>query len=113
MKKEDLKTGDLVKTKDFIGIIFKDEKIIVDILIGDYICLSAFNDNLEYKGYFGEKTYSTNELQAINLEINQKKQMSKLAVTTNYFADLEEKLSKKRVEQEEVNKEQDKEEHNE
>ena len=63
--------------------------------------------------YFGEKTYSTNELQAINLEINQKKQMSKLAVTTNYFADLEEKLSKKRAEQEDVNKEQDKEELNE
>ncbi len=49
--------------------------------------------------YFGTQTYSTSELQKINLEINQKKQMSKLAVTTNYFADLEEKLAKKKNEQ--------------
>ncbi len=66
--------------------------------------------------YFGEKTYSTNELQTINLEINQKKQMSKLAVTTNYFADLEDKISKKKIAKEDVqniDQEQDKEESNE
>ena len=51
MKKEDLKTGDLVKTKDFIGIIFNNEKIIVDILKGDYLMLSEFNDNLECHGF--------------------------------------------------------------
>ena len=48
MKKEDLKTGDIVKTKEFIGIIFTDEGIVVDILRGDYLNLSEFNDNLEY-----------------------------------------------------------------
>ena len=66
--------------------------------------------------YFGEKTYSTNELQTINLEINQKKQMSKLAVTTNYFADLEDKISKNKIAKEDVqniDQEQDKEESNE
>lgn len=49
MKLKDLKTGDLVKTKDFIGIIFTDEKIVVDIIRGDFLNLSEFNDNLECK----------------------------------------------------------------
>ena len=55
MKLKDLKTGDLVKIKDFIGIIFNDEKIIVDILRSGYLNLSEFSDNLEYKGWSGEK----------------------------------------------------------
>lgn len=54
MKLKDLKTGDLVKTKDFICIIFNDEKIIVDILSGEYLSLSNFDNNLKYKDYSDE-----------------------------------------------------------
>ena len=42
--------------------------------------------------YLGEERYSMKELQAINQHINQKKQMSKLVITSDYFADLEEKI---------------------
>ena len=42
--------------------------------------------------YLGEERYSMKELQAINQDINQKKQMSKLVITSDYFADLEEKI---------------------
>jgi len=45
--------------------------------------------------YFGDKTYTTAELQKINQEIYQKKQMSKLAVSNNYFDYLEHKLELK------------------
>ena len=43
--------------------------------------------------YFGSQEYSTSELQKINREINLKKQMSKLAITSDYFADLEKKIN--------------------
>ncbi len=42
--------------------------------------------------YLGEERYSMKELRAINQDINQKKQMSKLVITSDYFADLEEKI---------------------
>lgn len=45
--------------------------------------------------YLGEEKYTTSELQQINYDINQKKQMSKLAISTNYFADLKEKIEAK------------------
>ena len=45
--------------------------------------------------YLWEEKYTTSELQQINYDINQKKQMSKLAISTNYFADLKEKIEAK------------------
>lgn len=48
--------------------------------------------------YFGDETYSTRELQAINTEIYQKKEMSKLAIMNNYFDYLEKKLEDKKGE---------------
>lgn len=45
--------------------------------------------------YLSDKRYTTLEIQKINQEINLKKQMSKLAITTNYYADLEKKLQAK------------------
>ena len=46
--------------------------------------------------YFGDQKYGTSELQKINRDINLKKQMSKLAITSNYFADLERKLNEEK-----------------
>ena len=46
--------------------------------------------------YLTNQRYSTAEIQKINQEINQKKQMSKLAITSNYFADLESKINAKK-----------------
>lgn len=47
--------------------------------------------------YFGEEKYSNSELQTINNEIYQKKQMSRLAVTSNYFEYLKNKLMEKQT----------------
>lgn len=45
--------------------------------------------------YFDEdKTYTVNEIQKINRDIDRKKEMSKLAISKNYFQYLEEKLEK-------------------
>lgn len=48
--------------------------------------------------YLGEETYTLKEIQKINREIYLKKQMSQLAVTTNYYQDLEEKIEAKQRE---------------
>ena len=55
--------------------------------------------------YFGSETYSTRELQAINTEIYQKKEMSKLAIMNNYFDYLEKKLDEKKGEESDTNEE--------
>ena len=57
--------------------------------------------------YFGDETYSTKELQAINTEIYQKKEMSKLAIMNNYFDYLEKKLDEKKGEESDTNEEID------
>ena len=57
--------------------------------------------------YFGNETYSTKELQAINTEIYQKKEMSKLAIMNNYFDYLEKKLDEKKGEESDTNEETD------
>ena len=57
--------------------------------------------------YFGSETYSTRELQAINTEIYQKKEMSKLAIMNNYFDYLEKKLDEKKGEESDTNEETD------
>ena len=57
--------------------------------------------------YFGSDTYSTRELQAINTEIYQKKEMSKLAIMNNYFDYLEKKLDEKKGEKSDTNEETD------
>ena len=64
---------------------------------------SSWEDNIaRYDARSGLVTYLTNqryttlEIQKINQEINQKKQMSKLAITSNYFADLESKINAKK-----------------
>lgn len=57
--------------------------------------------------YFGDETYSTKELQAINSDIYQKKEMSKLAIMHNYFNYLEKKLDEKKGEESDTNEEID------
>lgn len=49
--------------------------------------------------YLGDETYTTEDLQRINNEIYQKKQMSKLAIENNYFSYLDQNLHKEESEE--------------
>ena len=51
--------------------------------------------------YFSDKTYTNQEIQKINMEIYQKKEMSKLAITNNYFDYLETSLKEMEEEKQE------------
>ena len=89
--------GEDILSKDYVGrVVFNDSSWIDDI---------AFYDALNSKiTYLGDKTYTTEEIQKINQTIYNKKEMSRLAITTNYFAYLEKALKEREdAQNEEIN----------
>lgn len=89
--------GEDILSKDYAGrVVFNDSSWIDDI---------AFYDALNSKiTYLGDKTYTTEEIQKINQTIYNKKEMSRLAITTNYFAYLEKALKEREdAQNEEIN----------
>ena len=65
--------------------------------------VARYNASSGVVTYLGDKRYTTKELQSINKAIYEKKEMSKLAITNNYFEYLENKLKEKTKEREEKN----------
>lgn len=65
--------------------------------------VARYNASSGVVTYLSDKRYTTKELQSINKTIYEKKEMSKLAITNNYFEYLENKLKEKTKEREEKN----------
>ena len=89
--------GEDILSKDYVGrVVFNDSSWIDDI---------AFYDALNSKiTYLGDDTSTPEEIQKINQTINNKKEMSRLAITTNYFAYLEKALKEREdAQNEEIN----------
>ena len=80
--------GEDILSKDYVGrVVFNDSSWIDDI---------AFYDVLNSKiTYLGDETYTTEEIKKINQTIYNKKEMSRLAITTNYFDYLEKALKER------------------
>lgn len=80
--------GEDILSKDYVGrVVFNDSSWIDDI---------AFYDVLNSKiTYLGDEIYTTEEIKKINQTIYNKKEMSRLAITTNYFDYLEKALKER------------------
>ncbi len=84
--------------EDLFSSTFSDRVVFADGSWQDKIArYNAVNSKIEY---LNEETYTPEEIQNINSEIYQKKEMSKLAITSNYFHYFEQKRNEKQSEQE-------------